>query len=249
MLQQTQVDRVIERYQVFMKRFPTIESLAAADEQDVLAMWSGLGYYRQGPHLLAAARVVVEEHGGVVPMTPQSCARCRASVRIRRARLRRSSMGGRRRSSMATCSASSRVGTRTIDHPMTLTCADEPGRGPSNWSARGNDPATFNEGLMELGGLICRPRNPSCDECPVSSDCAARRAGLVDSIPPPKVAADRATVHYATAVVRRGDAILIEQRPVEGLWASMWQNADDRIGAAGERQRGARTVAVHASPL
>jgi A/G-specific adenine glycosylase len=85
------------------------------------------------------------------------------------------------------------------------------------------DPGAFNEGMMELGAVVCTPRAPRCSSCPLASSCRAAALGRQDVIPAPGRAAPRVRVHHHAVVVRRGEAILVEQRPARGMWSSMWQ--------------------------
>lgn len=224
MLQQTQVSRVLEKFEPFIERFPTVEALASADEQEVLASWSGLGYYRRARLLHGAAKQIVDEHSGAVP---QDEALLQGITGIGR----------------YTAGA---IASIVFDRPAPIVDgnvsrvfmrlrADE--RPPTdkeavreNWDdakhlvEAAESPARTNEGLMELGALVCTPKTPRCDACPLRAHCRGATLGVQDRVPVPKAAAKRSVV-YHTAVVVRDEAgrLLIERRPDRGLWASMWQ--------------------------
>lgn len=217
MLQQTQVSRVIDRWQLFMQRFPTPAHLAAADEQDVLAAWQGLGYYRRAKHLRAAAAAIVERYDGAVPVSladlltlpgvGRYTAGAVASIAYGRpvpivdANVRR---------------VLSRLSVREDDGEWTWTLA-------RSMVEQATCPATFNEGLMELGALVCTNSNPDCDACPLKGFCAAATEGRQDEFPAPGKRTPRKHVHHHALVLTCGDQIALEQRGDDGPWAGMWE--------------------------
>jgi len=223
MAQQTQMSRVAIAFERFMARFPTIETLASAPEQEVLAAWSGLGYYGRARNLHAAAKVVVTEHGGEVPA---EIALLRALPGVGRytAGAIASIVYGRPEpivdGNVARVLMRVRGRAGTADEPATIRWL---------WAESqrlveaASDPRACNEGVMELGAVLCTPRSPRCTECPLSARCAARSSGTAERIPVPKRRPVRAILHQHVIVLRRGGSILVEQRPAQGLWAGMWQ--------------------------
>lgn len=223
MLQQTQVSRVIDRFTAFMARFPTVGELARADEQDVLAHWQGLGYYRRARHLHAAAKQIVREHNGEVPRSAEALADLPGVGRYTAGAIASICFGER---VPIVDGNVERVLTRWFAH------RESSGRNAlRRWAwaqaeqivETANNPGMTNEALMELGALICTPRKPACENCPVASYCAARRQGLQDVIPEAKPATRQQAVHHHAVIIHRGRRVLLEQRPADGLWASMWQ--------------------------
>lgn len=223
MLQQTQVSRVVPAFERFLARFPSAAALAAADEREVLAHWQGLGYYGRARRLHAAAKAIVERHGGEVPAE---------------APLLRDLPGVGRYTAGAIASIAFGKREPIVDTNVgrvLLRVDGIAGRGLEGetlegvWRRAGEivataaDPAACNEGLMELGALVCSAAAPRCDACPLRRMCRARASGDASAIPPPKPAARRIRVHHHAIVVERGPAVLLEQRPDRGLWASMWQ--------------------------
>lgn len=224
MLQQTQVGRVVPAFEAFIKAFPDIRALARAPQSRVLAAWTGLGYYRRARLLHAAARAVVAEHGAVVPGDPVALrllpgigpytAGAIASIvhdrpepivdgNVARVLMRIEGKEGRHRDAAVTKWAWARA--RSL-----VTAAASP--------------AAFNEGLMELGAVICTPRSPRCGRCPLTGCCVARRSGRQGQIPAPKERADRTRVYCATAVVRDDlGRFLVRRRAGTGLWPGMWE--------------------------
>ena len=222
MLQQTQVARVLEKFGPFMERFPTLEALAAAPLDDVLAEWSGLGYYRRARFLHACARRIVERHGGVVPSDVQELLGLPGIGRYTAGAI--ASIVHERPAPIVDGNVA-RVLLRVRGERLT----QEEGmafawREAEVLAKASGDIAAFNEGMMELGATVCTPVNPRCGECPVAAHCDARARNLQDQIPAPKAAAARSALHIACVVVRdaRG-RVLLEKRPETGLWAGMWQ--------------------------
>ena len=235
MLQQTQVARVVEKFEPFLERFPTPDALAAASEDAVLAAWQGLGYYRRARLLHAAAKAVVERHGGRVPSEPAAL---------------RGLPGVGRYTAGAVASIVFAVREPIVDGNVTRVAqrvAARPGHAAdpkvAEWAWReagrfvqaATNPGPANEALMELGATVCTPMAPRCESCPLAARCAARREGLVASIPAPKPRATRKQLVIVTACVWRADgAVLLEQRPRGGLWGGLWQppSVEDPDGEA-----------------
>jgi A/G-specific adenine glycosylase len=235
MLQQTQVARVVPAFDRFMRRFPNPTAMASAPEGDVLALWQGLGYYRRARMLHAAAKRVVEVHGGRVPTDASS--------------LRELPGVGRY---VAGAIASIVAGSREpiVDGNVARVllrlhgCADAPDDAGTvrwlweraeDWVIEAHDPSAANEGLMELGALVCTPRSPQCATCPLARRCKAHRAGTVDEIPAAKrrgarAPRDRSLVCMRTIVAVHRGRIALEQRAPRGLWAGLWQTPDWRPG-------------------
>ncbi len=223
MLQQTQVARVVERYGAFLRRFPTVRALAAADEQEVLAAWQGLGYYRRARSLHAAARFVVSEHGGRMPRTIEGLRRLPGVGRYTAGAIASIVYGAR---TPIVDGNVQRVIARldaNDDPPADAATIAGTWRRAEELVAEATAPGALNEGLMELGATVCTPMNPQCDACPVARWCAARRAGRQNSIPPPKPSPTVKRVHHHAVLVTRGERLYLEQRPARGLWSSLWQ--------------------------
>ncbi len=217
MLQQTQVARVVEKYVAFMQRFPDVRALAAADEQDVLAMWQGLGYYRRARHLHAAAQMIVDEHDGEVP---------------RDAATLQTLPGVGRYTAGAVASIAFGARAPIVDGNVQRVAARFTGAlgDDAAWSFAeqivdlAEDPGVVNEAVMELGALVCTPRGPKCPTCPVRDACFACAHNRQEEIPPPKPAAkQKAVVHHVVIVRDADDRVRFEQRPADGMWSNMWQ--------------------------
>lgn len=222
MLQQTQVSRVAERYPLFLKRFPSIRSLAEAPLEAVLAQWQGLGYYRRARLLHAAAARIVAEHGGRVPSDPALLQTIPGIGRYTAGAI--ASIGFGARAPIVDGNVS-RVLLRL--HGRALA-SDDPDAVNGSWREAeslvlaSGDPAALNEGLMELGATICTPMAPRCESCPLGSACSAFAQGLAKEIPLPKRAPARQRLDHHAVLVQRGERLLLSQRPPTGPWAGLW---------------------------
>lgn len=222
MLVQTTVAAVISYFDRFVREFPDFASLAAADEDRVLKAWEGLGYYRRARQLHAAARAIVSEHGGRMPRDP---AAVRALPGVGRY------MAGAILSQAFDLpepiveANSRRVLARLVAETGDLATAKAQAR---LWDVAARlvpprDAGDFNQSLMELGALICAPRNPKCLICPVSSCCQARRLGIEGEIPRAVARAAPQAVVEACAVTVDAGRILMVRRAGPGLWAGFWE--------------------------
>ena len=224
MLQQTQVSRVLEKFEPFLVRFPTPAALAAAPERSVLAAWSGLGYYRRARLLHAAAKAVTARHDGSIPADLDSLEALPGIGRYTAGAL--ASIVFKQPAPIVDGNVA-RVLMRLRGKPLAHASPQA-----LRWSwaqaaaliTQARRPDLFNEGLMELGATICTPRNPACDRCPLRTRCLARARAQQDSIPLSKRPARRRTLHCTSILIpdRRG-RYLVEPRPATGLWAYMWQ--------------------------
>ncbi|MEZ4417980.1 MAG: A/G-specific adenine glycosylase [Gemmatimonadota bacterium] len=240
MLQQTRVETVIPYFERWLERFPTLSSLAAADVDDVLPIWKGLGYYSRARNLHRAAQAVRDRHGGVIP---------RDAVALR------DLPGVGRYTAGAVASIAFGVPEPVVDGNVRrvlsrlfdLEAPDE----SELWAAAEalldrRRPGDFNQALMELGATVCTPRAPSCDACPLAFRCAALERGTVALRPPPRKRGPVPHLHYLSLVVwtDEGRTVLV-QRPDEGLLARMWEFPAREMVAVPERCRSALPAVDH----
>ncbi len=223
MLQQTTVAAVIPYFTRFMARFPTVSELATADESEVLKHWQGLGYYRRGRHLHAAAKRVTAERGGVFPDDPAFWDSLPGVGRYILGAVMSQAFERR----MPIVEANSlRVLSRLFGSRL-----DPRGGEGLKWVWRTAEEVLpnkrvgdFNQAVMELGALVCTPTNPKCGECPLKKQCVANRDRLQAVIPPPKAKKQTVTVWEVCVVLRREGRVLLGQRPpTADRWASMWE--------------------------
>ncbi len=223
MLQQTQVSRVLEKFGPFLERFPTVHHLAAAPEADVLAAWSGLGYYRRARLLHAAARAVVDRHAGVFPDDPDALRALPGVGRYTAGAI--GSMVFGKRVPLVDGNVE-RVLLRLHGNDAQPT-----DKATQAWAwdragelvAASNHPGVLNEGLMELGATVCTPGAPRCPACPLRDRCAAFAQGRTAEIPTPKPRAKQKDWFLVCFLIERNGQVLIETRGPDGLWAGMVQ--------------------------
>lgn len=212
MLQQTRVAAVIEHYHEFLRRFPTVQNLAAAREASVLAAWSGLGYYRRARMLHAAAKIVARERGGKFPTSAKDW---------------QDLPGIGRYTSAAIASIAFGETVAVVDGNVERVVQRVSGKmlaGERLWLFAENlldreRPGDFNQAMMELGAMVCTPRAPACLTCPVMELCATRGERAVAT----KTAKQRKQeIHYA--LDRRDSSVFLVQRSKDAaLMAGMWE--------------------------
>lgn len=222
MLQQTQVATAIPYFQRFMKRFPTALELASADMAAVLKLWEGLGYYSRARNLHRAAGIVAAEYHGVVPDDPEAF-RALPGVGDYIAAAVLSIAFGR---VMAVVDGNvKRVLARLYEDatPVNHSAAHKAFKGYADELICPDRPSRFNQAMMELGALICRPRQPDCAHCPLSGLCGSLQHGTVDAYPK-RVASKRVPHrHQAIAVIVKRGKMLVVQRPSDGFLGGLWE--------------------------
>jgi A/G-specific adenine glycosylase len=223
MLQQTTVTAVVPYFERFVAVLPTVAALAAADEQQVLKLWEGLGYYRRARHLHAAAKAIVAEHGGTFPDDPAAWA---ALPGVGRYILGAVLSQAFDRKLPIVEANSLRVLTRLFGYQ------GDPREGTGKawvWAAAEavlpeKRPGDFNQALMELGALVCTPIAPRCGDCPLAASCIANREGLQEQIPPKKKPRAITEVYEVGVVIRDGGRVLLCRRPADAArWQNMWE--------------------------
>ena len=219
MLQQTRTETVERYYRTFLDRFPRVQDLAAAEEDEVLKLWEGMGYYSRARNLYKAAKMVAFELDGVFPRTAKdlrilpgvgpyaSCAI--ASIAYNEPV---PALDGNQARVLSRVLASDKVLKTPADlwdEAMTLLSPDRPG--------------DYNQALMDLGASVCIPKNPRCESCPVQAFCRAYQDSTPEDfpvLPPPVVKREE---EHTVALVFVGDRLLVRQRPAKGLLARMWE--------------------------
>src|SRR5690242_19754913 len=234
MLQQTQVRTVIPYFERFVAALPDLAALAAASEDRVLALWSGLGYYSRARNLHRTAMLCIEHHGGDLPRDVDALA----------------ALPGIGRSTAAAILAQAHGARHAIlDGNVKRVLARW--HGVSGWPgatatqrtlwahAHAHTPATrvadYTQAIMDLGATVCTRSRPRCADCPVTDGCVARRENLTAVLPQPKPPRDVPTRRTTMLVVRDADGrVLLERRPPTGVWARLWSlpEVDDAGDAA-----------------
>ncbi|MBX9679514.1 MAG: A/G-specific adenine glycosylase [Gemmataceae bacterium] len=222
MLQQTQVATVIPYFQRFIKQFPNAAALASADEQEVLRAWEGLGYYRRARFLHLAAKKIVADHGGLFPEDPDSVralpgfGRYTANAVLSQAFNAKLPIleANSRRVISRWAGIEGNLKTREAETELWKWAEDLLPQ------KRAGD---FNQAVMELGALICKPEGPRCGDCPVQKECFAFLHDAQDRIPAKSPRPLVTEVHELALVIRRDAQVLLVQRPLGGRWGSMWE--------------------------
>ncbi|MEM7251450.1 MAG: A/G-specific adenine glycosylase [Pseudomonadota bacterium] len=223
MLQQTQVQTVIGYYQRFMERFPDVCALAGADIDDVLALWSGLGYYARGRNLHKSAQRVVAEHGGNIPtdiselMALPGIGRSTAGAILALSDDQALPIldGNVKRVLARFHAVEGWPGDTKVVRSM-WTLAENHTPGPDRVAA-------YTQAIMDLGAMVCTRNRPQCACCPVSSACAAYREARTDELPhrKPKKALPQRSTHFL--IVRDPQrAVLLRRRPPTGIWGGLY---------------------------
>ena len=222
MLQQTRVETVIPYFERWVERFPTLESLAQASQQEVLTVWEGLGYYSRARNLHQAAQIVLEEYGGELPQD---------AMRLRQL----PGIGGYTAGAIASIAFG--MDEPTLDGNIRRVLARvfdlrTPARSKEGekilWDLASShlppgQASEYNQALMDLGSLVCTQRQPLCTKCPLNDICKAFALGVQDERP---VKLSKAPVPHhtvATAIIQRDEQVLIAQRPPRGLLGGLWE--------------------------
>lgn len=221
MLQQTRVETVINYYERFLRRFPTVQALADADHDTVLKHWEGLGYYRRILHLHAAARDV--RRMGSMP---------RSAATLRRLR----GVGDYTSAAIASIAYAEPVAAvdgnvaRVLARLFQVSVDVLSNRGKRLIQSIADQliprqrPGDFNQAWMDLGSLVCTPRAPRCGECPLRRRCTAYQNDCVDQLPVRGTNRQTAPiVHVAVAMFQAGPFMLVRKRPLGGLWSGLWE--------------------------
>jgi len=220
MLQQTQVATVIPYYQRFLARFPDLAALAAAPVEEVMGLWSGLGYYARARNLHACAQAVMADHGGAFPRQPEAIAELPGIGRSTANAIAVFCFGARlpildgnvkrvlcRHAGIEGWPGSPAVESQSWRYATSLL----PGR----------DVATYIQAQMDLGATICTRSKPKCESCPANEDCVARRDGRTAELPTPKPRKALPERETTMLVLVQEGRVLLVPRPPTGIWGGL----------------------------
>ena len=222
MLQQTQVSTVLGYYERFLNRFPTVAALAAAPQDEVLALWAGLGYYSRARNLHRCSQAVVAEHGGAFPSSSAALMTLPGIGRSTSAAIAAFCFGER----VAILDGNvKRVLTRVLGFGEDLA---QSAHEKTLWRLadavlpQGEGIEAYTQGLMDLGATVCLQRNPTCEACPLASLCVAKAQGRPQDYPVKKRKLVRSQRAHALLWLEQGDQVWLVQRPQTGVWAGLW---------------------------
>jgi len=241
MLQQTQVAAVIPYYQRFLERFPDVASLAGAAQEDVMALWSGLGYYSRARNLHRCAQRVVAEHGGRFPEDPALLAELPGIGRSTAAAIAAFAFGARaaildgnvKRVFCRAFGIEGFPGARAVEQALWE-------RAQALLPER--EVEAYTQGLMDLGATVCTRGRPACGRCPLQQRCAAHAGGRVHLLPTPRPAKAIPTRSTVMLVIESQDRVLLEQRPDSGIWGGLLSLPE--VEADGDRNAGLARAAT-----
>jgi len=222
MLQQTQMDRGVVYFTRWIKRFPDVQAVAAATEQEILKYWEGLGYYSRARNLHRTARLITDNFAGEVP--------CDYAILL-------GLPGIGPYTAAAIASVAGNYDIAVIDANVTRVYArlfdiKEPVRERrvqqrlseiANKLLPHGQARAYNQALMDFGGLICTPKNPSCASCPITGACAALQAGTVANRPVLGAKREIITLHKVAGIIKRKGKIFIQQRKAGDVWGGLWE--------------------------
>ena len=229
MLQQTQMERGVSYFLRWMARFPDIATLANADEEEVLRLWEGLGYYSRARHVLAAARQIMERHDGVFPSDTADIRALPGIGPYTAGAIASIAFG-----SMLPCVDANveRVISRlfNVDSPIKQEPAASHVRA---WALRlvpEGKAREHNQAMMELGALVCG-KKPDCARCPLRDYCISQSLGVANERPVRGKAAAIHSIQTVAGVLRYGEKIFVQKRLPVGVWANLWEFPGGRIEA------------------
>ncbi len=222
MLQQTRVDQAKPYYHRFIERFPTVYKLAEADQQEVLKIWEGLGYYSRARNMHEASKLVVDRFGGAIPDNREEI-------------LKLKGVGPYTAAAVLSIAHSKphavvdgnvvRVLSRylgieeDVRKSKTKNAIQEAAEGLLDRDR----PGDFNQALMELGATVCTPAGPDCKNCPISTGCRAYQTLKTDRIPYKSPAGKKPHHHIGVGIIKKGEEVLIALRPEDAMLGGMWE--------------------------
>ncbi len=240
MLQQTQVDTVIPYYDRFLARFPDVNKLARATNDQLMRQWEGLGYYRRAANLHRAAKLIAAA-GGQVPASAESLLALPGVGRYTAGAIASIAYDER---AAAVDGNVARVLSRLFNITAEVSSPDTQRR---LWAvAESLLPAKrcgdFNQAWMDLGATVCTPVGPRCERCPLASVCLAHQHGDPASLPRKTPARDVLEIHHVVAVIGHKDTYLLNRRPPGGLWGNLWEFPNRPIARPRDRLAGLRSM-------
>ena len=228
MLQQTQVNTVLPYYRKFLNHFPDVKSLAQADLQSVLKIWEGLGYYARARNMHRAARMIVTEFSAKIPAEWEDIKKLpgvgdyiAAAVLSITFNQPYAVIDGNVKRVLARLFL--------IDAPVNKSSAFKTFNDAATELLDIKNPGDFNQAIMELGAIVCKPNKPDCSHCPLQNECLAYRSGMVKRFPKRLKSAPLPVYHIAVGVVAKKNHVLITQRKPDGLLGGLWEFPGGKI--------------------
>ena len=248
MLQQTQVKTVIPYFERFLDRFPDIDTLASASEDDVLASWSGLGYYARARNLLKTAKICRQDHGSELPQTADELAalpgigESTANAIYSQAHDKPAVIldGNVKRVLARHLAVEGWPGKSSIHKQLCNSAAQLLPK------TRGAD---YTQAIMDLGATVCTRTKPACGQCPVSDGCRAFNTGSIDQFPAKRPILKKTRKSFQMLILKDGKGrVLLERRPPAGIWGGLWSLPADDNGMSVQQRLGPGTGKFRSLP-
>jgi A/G-specific adenine glycosylase len=225
MLQQTRVSAVIPYYERWLRSFPTIEALAGAELDEVLSHWSGLGYYSRARNIHSCAKEVQARYGGELPRTAKELRALPGIGRYTAGAV--SSIAYKQHEALVDGNVA-RVVSRVfaVEDNIKSTAGIREQWRICEALVPKNAPGDFNQGLMEIGAMLCKPKTPDCVKCPLQEHCRAFNEGRIDQLPvvsKRKAASEKPLLALEAGYLERGGKLLLAHRKAEGLFGGLWE--------------------------
>ncbi len=222
MLQQTQMDRVVLYFQRWLEHFPDIATLSQATEHEVLKLWEGLGYYSRAKNILKSAKILCAEHNCALPQDHAALLKLPGIGKYTAGAIM--SLAFNQDYPVVDANVE-RVFTRLFD--ISLPVKEKESQ-HIIWSKAhsllpGGKARFFNQALMELGALVCLPKSPHCEKCPLNTQCEAYELGLVDQRPVPGKAKETIFIEMASGILIHNGKVFIQQRHPDDVWPNLWE--------------------------
>lgn len=226
--QQTQMERVAVYFQRWMERFPDIQALAAASEQEVFKVWEGLGYYNRARNIRKAAAIILQNHGGELP-------------REQAALLALPGIGPYTAAALCSIAYNQPAPLADANVERVLCRIEDIDTSPKQSAVKKrllqlcadllppDNARDFNQALMELGALVCTPKNPLCSACPLRDSCRASAAGTVSQRPVSLSKPEKLDIIMACGIIERQGRVYIQQRLEDDVWGGLWEFPGGRL--------------------
>jgi A/G-specific adenine glycosylase len=221
-LQQTRIAQGLPYYERFIRNFPDIQSLAGAEEDELLKLWEGLGYYSRARNMHEAAKTVMHRHGGVFPSDYSDIRNLKGVGEYTAAAIASIAFGQRY---AVTDGNVLRVLARFygISTPIDTSSGRKLFSKVATELVPETRAGTYNQAVMELGALVCTPRNPACGQCPLACSCFSYASGNVTGLPVKKKAKLKSKLYFTFLLMESDSHILIEKRTANGIWKNLYQ--------------------------
>lgn len=243
-LQQTRVDQGMNYYQKFVKNYPTVKDLASASEQEILNDWQGLGYYSRARNLRKTARQIVEEHNGIFPNNFEGLIQLKGIGPYTAAAI--SSFAFQEKKAVVDGNVY-RVLSRyfLIDTPIDSTQGKKEFQALADELISDSNPAEHNQAIMELGALVCTPKNPNCEHCPLNNSCLSLEKNSQSEFPNKKTKTKVRDRYFAYLVNFWDNKLVVQERLNKDVWQHLYEFPLIELNTTDETVKIPKQYALH----